>query len=340
MGSASARNGGRVVRTYGLTHIALGVRDVERSALFYKQVFGSIEVYRQDGFVQLQTPGTRDVLVLRGRHQAGRPERRHRALRLPPDPSRRYRKGSRGGRVGRWHRSASRASSCRASLICLPVIPTVTSSRIWYEFADAGRSGLRESINRFARFADSVTPVMSFETWLLFVMTDVVICLTPGPAVLLVLSLSLTRGVYAGWRAGSRASSRATGIYFFISATSLGRPAAGVVGAVYGRQMGRCLLPRVARDRHDRVPGCDPGLRRRPRRPIAPRSGHSATACSRRAPIRKRSYSSRRSSRNSSIRHARLRPANPDSGPHLHGDRTGGALALHRAGAAHARGRR
>jgi catechol 2,3-dioxygenase-like lactoylglutathione lyase family enzyme len=53
-----------VVRTYGLTHIALGVRDVERSAQFYKTVFGSVEVYRQEGFVQLQTPGTRDVLVL------------------------------------------------------------------------------------------------------------------------------------------------------------------------------------------------------------------------------------------------------------------------------------
>jgi catechol 2,3-dioxygenase-like lactoylglutathione lyase family enzyme len=53
-----------VIRTYGLTHIALGVRDVDRSALFYKQVFGSVEVYRQEGFVQLQTPGTRDVLVL------------------------------------------------------------------------------------------------------------------------------------------------------------------------------------------------------------------------------------------------------------------------------------
>ena len=53
-----------MVRTYGLTHIALGVRDVERSALFYKTVFGSVEVYRQEGFVQLQTPGARDVLVL------------------------------------------------------------------------------------------------------------------------------------------------------------------------------------------------------------------------------------------------------------------------------------
>lgn len=53
-----------MIRTYGLTHIALGVRDVDRAARFYKNVFGSVEVYRQDGFVQLQTPGTRDVLVL------------------------------------------------------------------------------------------------------------------------------------------------------------------------------------------------------------------------------------------------------------------------------------
>jgi catechol 2,3-dioxygenase-like lactoylglutathione lyase family enzyme len=52
------------VRTFGLTHIALAVRDVDRSSRFYRDVFGAVEVYRQDGFVQLQTPGTRDVLVL------------------------------------------------------------------------------------------------------------------------------------------------------------------------------------------------------------------------------------------------------------------------------------
>ena len=53
-----------MVRTYGLTHIALAVRDVARSSAFYQQVFGAVEVYRQDGFVQLQTPGSRDVIVL------------------------------------------------------------------------------------------------------------------------------------------------------------------------------------------------------------------------------------------------------------------------------------
>jgi len=50
--------------TFGLTHIALAVRDVARSSRFYQDVFGAIEVYRQPTFVQLQTPGARDVLVL------------------------------------------------------------------------------------------------------------------------------------------------------------------------------------------------------------------------------------------------------------------------------------
>jgi catechol 2,3-dioxygenase-like lactoylglutathione lyase family enzyme len=54
----------RSVQTFGLTHVALSVTDVERSSRFYQQVFGSVEVFRQDGFAQLQTPGTRDVLVL------------------------------------------------------------------------------------------------------------------------------------------------------------------------------------------------------------------------------------------------------------------------------------
>ena len=52
-----------MVRTHGLTHIALKVRDAERSFRFYQQVIGVVAVYRHDGFVQAQTPGCRDVLV-------------------------------------------------------------------------------------------------------------------------------------------------------------------------------------------------------------------------------------------------------------------------------------
>jgi catechol 2,3-dioxygenase-like lactoylglutathione lyase family enzyme len=53
-----------MVRTFGLTHIAVAVRDVDRSSAFYQRVLGATEVYRTAEFAQLQTPGTRDVLVL------------------------------------------------------------------------------------------------------------------------------------------------------------------------------------------------------------------------------------------------------------------------------------
>jgi catechol 2,3-dioxygenase-like lactoylglutathione lyase family enzyme len=52
-----------VVRTHGLTHIALAVRDVERSSRFYSQVFGAVETYHRPGFVQVETPGSHDVIV-------------------------------------------------------------------------------------------------------------------------------------------------------------------------------------------------------------------------------------------------------------------------------------
>jgi catechol 2,3-dioxygenase-like lactoylglutathione lyase family enzyme len=53
-----------MVKTRGLTHLALRVRDAERSFRFYHDVFGMVAVYRGDGFVQAQTPGSWDVLVL------------------------------------------------------------------------------------------------------------------------------------------------------------------------------------------------------------------------------------------------------------------------------------
>ena len=52
-----------MIKTYGLTHVAVAVKDVARASRFYRKVFGAVEVYRSDSFVQLQTPGTRDVLV-------------------------------------------------------------------------------------------------------------------------------------------------------------------------------------------------------------------------------------------------------------------------------------
>lgn len=54
-----------MIETYGLTHIALAVQDLDRSLAFYNTVFGMVEVYRGEDFVQAQTPGSRDVLVFK-----------------------------------------------------------------------------------------------------------------------------------------------------------------------------------------------------------------------------------------------------------------------------------
>jgi catechol 2,3-dioxygenase-like lactoylglutathione lyase family enzyme len=53
-----------MVKTFGLTHLALTVSDVNRSFQFYHDVFGMLAVYREPHLLQVQTPGARDVLVL------------------------------------------------------------------------------------------------------------------------------------------------------------------------------------------------------------------------------------------------------------------------------------
>src|SRR5438874_11123729 len=62
---------------------------------------------------------------------------------------------------------------------------------------------------------------MNWKIWLLFVMTEAVLSVTPGPAVLYVLSQGIRRGpaksVWASWGILS-----ANTMYFILSATSLG----------------------------------------------------------------------------------------------------------------------
>ncbi len=62
---------------------------------------------------------------------------------------------------------------------------------------------------------------MTVQTWILFCLTETVLCFTPGPAVLLVISMSLTRSARAGLGA-SLGILAANCAYFVLSATSLG----------------------------------------------------------------------------------------------------------------------
>jgi catechol 2,3-dioxygenase-like lactoylglutathione lyase family enzyme len=52
-----------MVRTHGLTHISLAVRDPARSLEFYSAVFGVREYYRDEGQIQVQGPGPHDVIA-------------------------------------------------------------------------------------------------------------------------------------------------------------------------------------------------------------------------------------------------------------------------------------
>lgn len=52
-----------MVKTHGLTHISLAVRDPDASLSFYSAVFGVREYYRDEQQIQVQGPGRHDVLA-------------------------------------------------------------------------------------------------------------------------------------------------------------------------------------------------------------------------------------------------------------------------------------
>lgn len=113
---------------------------------------------------------------------------------------------------------------------------------------------------------------MSLQAWLVFAVTETVLCLTPGPAVLLVLSTGLTRGRRHAMQAsiGVLAGNL---FYFALSATSLGVVLLASwelfavvrwLGAAYLIWAG--LQPFLARGAGDTVQGAAPAPARPPER--------------------------------------------------------------------------
>ena len=49
--------------TFGLTHLAIVVKDLAVTKAFYQAVFEMEVMYEEDNFIQLTTPGTNDILV-------------------------------------------------------------------------------------------------------------------------------------------------------------------------------------------------------------------------------------------------------------------------------------
>lgn len=56
-----------MIKTHGLSHLALSVLDLDRSLAFYRSVFGVREYFRSDSTVQVVGPGQFDVLAFEKR---------------------------------------------------------------------------------------------------------------------------------------------------------------------------------------------------------------------------------------------------------------------------------
>ena len=61
-----------MVKTHGLTHLSLSVRDPEASLAFYRAVFGVEEYFRDETSIQVKGPGPHDILAFERRDAAGR----------------------------------------------------------------------------------------------------------------------------------------------------------------------------------------------------------------------------------------------------------------------------
>jgi catechol 2,3-dioxygenase-like lactoylglutathione lyase family enzyme len=50
-------------KTYGLTHIAIAVKDLDRTLSFYQKIFDVQVMYHKNNFLQVTTPGANDIIV-------------------------------------------------------------------------------------------------------------------------------------------------------------------------------------------------------------------------------------------------------------------------------------
>lgn len=55
--------GENTVLTYGLTHVAMAVKDLDATQNFYQHIFGMEVMYHEEKMIQLTTPGNHDILV-------------------------------------------------------------------------------------------------------------------------------------------------------------------------------------------------------------------------------------------------------------------------------------
>jgi catechol 2,3-dioxygenase-like lactoylglutathione lyase family enzyme len=63
-----------MIATHGLTHLALSVRDPDRTLRFYHSVFGVKEYFRNADTIQVLGPGPHDVIAFERRpKEAGAP---------------------------------------------------------------------------------------------------------------------------------------------------------------------------------------------------------------------------------------------------------------------------
>jgi catechol 2,3-dioxygenase-like lactoylglutathione lyase family enzyme len=51
------------IKTYGLTHLAISVSNIDQTLQFYQKVFGMQVMYHEKNMIQLTTPGCNDILV-------------------------------------------------------------------------------------------------------------------------------------------------------------------------------------------------------------------------------------------------------------------------------------